>query len=276
MSLGFGFGIGLRNVHFPAFLAGNVRIDWVEAITENFLSPGGRPRHVLRHVRRDRPVVLHGVSACLGSTDRLDLAYLRRVRTLADELDAAWVSDHLCWGSFEGARAHELLPLPFTEECLAHLATRISAAQDGLGRRLVVENVSSYVAFRSSELTEWEFLAELARRADCELLLDVNNVYVSARNHGFSAETYIDALPAGRVRQLHLAGHQDRGDFCIDTHDAPVRPEVWALYRRAIARLGSVSTLLERDDHIPPIDDLLIELELARTHAADVLATRAA
>jgi uncharacterized protein len=215
--------------------------------------------------------VLHGVSLSLGSADPLNEDYLARLRALVDRIEPAWVSDHLCWTGVDGVNLHDLLPLPYTEEVLNYLAARIDRVQGVLGRRILVENVSSYLTFAESQISEWEFVAELAKRADCGLLLDVNNVYVSSVNHGFDPLRYLDALPAERIGQIHLAGHSRQGGVLIDTHDHPVCPEVWALYRAAVERFGAVSTMIERDDHIPEFAELVAELDTARAIAADVL-----
>jgi uncharacterized protein (UPF0276 family) len=279
-----GFGIGLRPQHYPAIEAGMAgegpdadslaalaAIDWFEVISENFFGPGGNPRRMLRKVRDRFPVVLHGVAMGLGSTDPLDDGYLGRLAALAHEVEPAFVSDHLCWGGHGGKLAHDLLPLPFSEAALDHVAARIQQVQDRLGRPFVVENVSSYVAFASSTMTEWDFLARLCRRTGCQLLLDVNNVFVSAHNHGFDARAFISGVPVGSVAQIHLAGHSRRGDLLIDTHDHPVRDEVWDLYRLAIATHGQVPTLIEWDDHIPPFARLVAESERARAIAQALL-----
>lgn len=270
-----GFGIGLRTGHFGTLLDRGTPVDWLEAISENFMIAGGRPLHVLERVRRDKPLVLHGVSLSIGGSDPLDERYLRELRALADRIEPAWVSDHLCWTSHDAHQLHDLLPLPWTEELLLHLAPRIARVQDALGRRLVLENVSTYLAFEG-EMTEWEFLAELVRQTDCDLLLDVNNVYVSARNHGFDPRRYVDAVPTDHVAQIHLAGHSDHGTHLLDTHDAHVCDAVWDLYRYTISRLGPVSTLVEWDGDVPPLD--VVEEEAARarrTAAAARTATRA-
>jgi uncharacterized protein (UPF0276 family) len=266
-----GHGVGLRPQHYPAILDDGLRAEWFEAISENYMLRGGRPLHALERVRAERPIVLHGVSLSLGGTDPLNSTYLRELRALADRFQPAWVSDHLCWGSHGKHYAHDLLPLPYTEEALDHLVARVGAVQDALGRQLVVENVSSYVEFTHSTMTEWEFLAALAERADCGLLFDVNNVFVSATNHGFDAERYVAGIPVGRVAQIHLAGHTDNGTHLLDTHDHPVRAEVWNLYRSAVRRFGRVSTLVEWDDRIPPFAELLEEAERARTVEAEAL-----
>jgi uncharacterized protein (UPF0276 family) len=256
--------LGLRPQHYDEILSTSPRLDWLEALTENYLVPGGRPLHFLDRMRERYPVALHGVSLSIGSTTPLDLEYLRAVRELAGRIEPAWISDHLCWTGVSGTNLHDLMPLPFTEEALRHLVSRVRDVQDFLGRRLVLENVSSYVTYRSSTFTEWEFLAVLAEEADCLLLLDVNNVYVSSINHEFDARAFIDAIPAGRVQQIHLAGHQDHGDYVVDTHDHPVIEPVWELYRHAIRRFGPVTTMIERDARIPPLADLMDELEMAR------------
>ena len=270
-----GHGIGLRTTHFPRVFDGTARADWFEAISENFMIRGGRPLAVLERVRADAPIVLHGVSLSIGSIDPLNQRYLGELRALADAFSPAWVSDHLCWGSFAGRYAHDLLPLPYTEEALAHVVARVNEVQERLGRRILIENVSSYLTFVHSTMAEWEFLAAVAERADCGILLDVNNVYVSAMNHDFSPEAYLDALPRERVGQIHLAGHSDRGTHLLDTHDAAVVPAVWALYRHAVARFGPVSTLVEWDDHIPELEEVLAEAERARAAEAEVLGARA-
>lgn len=246
-----GIGVGLRTVHFAHVLGQNPPVDWFEAITENFLDTGGRPIHILDQVAERYPIVLHGVSMSIGGSDPLDLDYLRKVRKLSDRVHAAWVSDHLCWTGINGRNTHDLLPMPYNEESLRHTAERIRIASDVLGRALVVENPSSYVEFASSTISEWEFLAQLAEEADCGLLLDVNNVYVSSFNHGFDPVEYIDTMPADRVVQFHLAGHTNKGTHIIDTHSDYVIDEVWKLYAHAVSRTGNVSTLLEWDENIP-------------------------
>ena len=271
-----GHGVGLRTTHFPHVLAGTARVDWFEAISENFMIAGGRPLAVLERAWAICPVVLHGVSLSLGSTDPLSAPYLRALRALVDRVAPAWVSDHLCWGSVGGHYAHDLLPLPYTEEALDHVVERVRTVQDRLGRQILIENVSSYLTFTHSAMPEWEFLAAVAERADCGILLDVNNVYVSAVNHGFDAERYILAVPADRVGQIHLAGHSHRGTHLLDTHDGHVAPAVWDLYRVAVQRCGRVSTLVEWDDRIPEWDVLCAEAERARVVEAEILEAHAA
>jgi uncharacterized protein (UPF0276 family) len=263
-----GVGVGLRPVYSSEILerAGDpsLGIDFVEAISENFMVPGGRPRRVLGEVRRALPVVLHGVSLNVGSVDPLDAAYLDGLDTLARRVEPAWISDHLCWTGIGGHNLHDLLPLPCTEETLRHAASRILEVQERLGRRIALENVSSYAAFAHDGLAEWEFLVGVAEAADCGILLDVNNVFVSARNHGFDPLRYLAAIPPERVFQLHLAGHSVEGELLIDTHDHPVCAEVWALYEAALRRIGPVSTLIEWDDRFPPLATLQSEAARAR------------
>ena len=262
------FGLGLRPPYYSDFLNGAVDVDFVEVISENFMIDGGRPRDVLRRVRERHPVALHGVSMSIGSADGLDRAYLKRLRALVDDVEPLFVSDHLCWTRIEGFNSHDLLPLPYTEEALDLVCTNIDIAQDLLGRTLLIENPSSYLTFVQSALTEWEFLEAICARTGCDLLLDVNNVYVSATNHGFDPDAYIDSIPASRVRQIHLAGHSQGERLLIDTHDAPVNAAVWSLYERAMQRVGYVATMIERDDRIPPLGEVLAELEIARAIGA--------
>ena len=265
-----GHGVGLRTRHFPRVWEGAVRVDWFEAVSENFMIRGGRPLAVLEKARETAPLVLHGVSLSLGSTDPLNDAYLRDLQTLIHRFEPAWVSDHLCWGSVGGHYAHDLLPLPYTEEALQHVAERVRAVQDRLGRQILLENVSSYLTFSHSTMPEWTFLAEVAERADCGILLDVNNVYVSAANHGFSPAEYLTALPAERIGQIHLAGHSDQGTHLLDTHAGPVSAPVWDLYRLALRRYGRVSTLIEWDERIPEFEELCAEAERARAIECEI------
>ncbi len=267
-----GHGVGLRREHFERVLKAPTRVDWFEVVSENFMVKGGRPLQVLDRVRRDHPVVLHGVSLSIGSTDPLDDGYLAALETLIDRVEPAWVSDHLCWTGIGGHNAHDLLPLPYTEEALDHVVERVGRVQDRLGRRIALENVSSYLSFRGSTVPEWEFLSEVATRADCGLLLDVNNVFVSARNHGFDPEKYLSAVPADRVWQIHLAGHEDRGTHLLDTHGDFVCEEVWSLYRFATRRIGAVASLIEWDADVPEWPVLEAESERARRERAAALA----
>jgi uncharacterized protein (UPF0276 family) len=259
-----GHGVGLRREHFDRVLSDSTRVDWFEVLSENYMVKGGRPLHILEQVRRDYPLVLHGVSLSIGSTDPLDLGYLDRLRDLAARIEAVWVSDHLCWTSVGGHNAHDLLPLPYTEETLEHVVSRVEAVQDHLGRRIALENASTYLSFAGSSIPEWEFLGEVAHRADCGILLDVNNVYVSAVNHGFDPHKYLAAVPAERVWEIHLAGHSDRGSHLLDTHGAQVCDEVWELYRFASRRIGAVASLVEWDEEIPDWDTLEAESLRAR------------
>jgi uncharacterized protein len=270
-----GFGLGLRVEHYDAILAQPPPIDWLEALTENYLVPGGKPLHFLSRMRERYPVVLHGVSMSIGSTHPLDRQYLSQVKALAARIEPEWISDHLCWTGVAGRNVHDLLPLPYTEEALANVIERVRTVQDILGRRILLENVSSYVSFRDSRLTEWEFLKAVAEGADCLILLDVNNIYVSSVNHEFDPLDYLNAIPVERVQQIHLAGHEDHGDYLIDTHDHPVPHPVWDLYSAAVRRFGNVSTMIERDANIPPLEELCAELAAARTLAAQALAAAA-
>ena len=264
-----GYGLGARPQHYDALLGDQRgRVSWLEALTENYLVPGGRPLHYLERLRAEYPIVLHGVSLSIGSVDPLDERYVRDVRALADRIEPAWISDHLCWTGVDGINLHDLMPLPYTEETLRHVVARVGEVQDRLGRRFVLENVSSYVAYRQSEMTEWEFLREIAERADCLILLDVNNIYVSSINHDFDPLAYLRGIPVERVQQFHLAGHRRQGRYLVDTHDQPVCEEVWQLFRAAVERFGPLSTMIERDDNIPEIEVLLAELEHARRIAA--------
>lgn len=263
-----GLGLGLRNVHFEHILQTWPGVDWFEAISENFMDSGGRPRHVLRRIAERYPVVLHGVSLSIGSTAPLNRDYLRRLKALADEIRPAWVSDHLCWTGVLGNNSHDLLPMPLTEESLTHVAARVRQVQEVLERPLVLENPSTYVQFAQSTIDEPAFLRRLADATGCRLLLDVNNVYVSCFNAGADPVAYIEAFPCERVVQMHLAGHEDQGTHVIDTHDRPVRAEVWALYRQARARCPDAATLLEWDGDIPAFEVCHAELLKARRHAA--------
>jgi uncharacterized protein len=266
-----GFGLGLRVDHYEAVLADRPPVDWFEVLTENYLVPGGKPLNYLMRIRERYPLALHGVSLSIGSTAPLNREYLRQVKALAARVEPEWVSDHLCWTGVAGRNTHDLLPLPYTREAVDHVVARVRTVQDVLERRILLENVSSYVAFRDSPLTEWGFLAEIAARADCLILLDVNNIYVSSVNHEFDPLEYLAGVPPARVQQIHLAGHEDHGDYLVDTHDHPVRDAVWELYASAVRRLGPVSTMIERDDHIPPLAELCAELGQARTVARRAL-----
>ena len=264
-----GFGLGLRTAHYADFLAQPQPLDWLEIITDNYLIDGGKPLAVLDSIRRDYPVAMHGVAMSIGAAQGVDLAYLRQVKALADRIEPLWVSDHLCWTGPGPEQLHDLYPLPYTDASARHVVAQIRRAQDVLGRRLVVENVSSYIRYSEDSASEWQFLSYIAHEADCLLLVDVNNIYVSSVNHGFDPRHYLHALPAHRVQQIHLAGHSNNGDHIIDTHDHPVAPAVWALYAQACERFGAVATMVERDDHIPPLAELLGEIAMARQIAAE-------
>lgn len=258
-----GFGIGLRRDHYRDFIAGDVDVDFVEVISENFMVDGGRPLRVLEQVREKLPVILHGVSMSIGSAHGLDREHLGRLKALADRIEPLWVSDHLCWTRTGAHNSHDLLPLPLTLASMATVCENIDHAQTALGRAMLFENPSSYLTFPQDEMTEWEFLTEMSRRTGCYLLLDINNTYVSACNHGFDPADYLAGIPAERVRQIHLAGHTP-GDILIDTHDRPVCDEVWHLFGMASQRLGDVAVMVEWDDALPPLAGLLDELDRAR------------
>ncbi|WP_236549550.1 DUF692 domain-containing protein [Novosphingobium sp. TCA1] len=265
-----GFGLGLRIPHFQNFLNEAVPVDFVEIISENFMVAGGRPLHVLDQVRERWPVAMHGVSMSIGSADGVRPDYLERLKTLADRVDPLWVSDHLSWSRIEHVNSHDLLPLPFTEEALDTVCANIHHVQDVLERPLVLENPSTYLTFADDQMPEWAFLTEMTRRTGCYLLLDVNNIYVSGTNNGFDPYEYLAGVPADRVRQVHLAGHSQGRHRLIDTHDQPVPDLVWELFGRIYPRLGPVATMIERDDKIPPLADLLAELDIARGIATRV------
>jgi len=268
-----GFGLGLRPEHYEAVLALGAQgaspgVDWFEVLTENYMVPGGKPLHYLDRVQERFTVAMHGVSLSIGSTDQIDLRYLDELKKLVRRVQPAWISDHLCWTGIEGRNLHDLMPLPHTSEAVEHVATRVRIVQDILEQRILLENVSSYVAFAHSEMSEADFVAAVAETADCLLLVDINNIYVSAHNHGFDPYRYLERLPPARVWQLHLAGHTRSGSMLIDTHDQPVAEGVWGLYREALRRFGPVTTMIERDDNIPPLPELVNELSRAREIAA--------
>lgn len=262
------FGLGLRNPHFQDVISGNVKLDFVEVISENFMFPGGRPLADLLDVRTKCPVALHGVSMSVGSASGIDRDYVHRLRALVDVIDPLFVSDHLSWTRVPGFSSHDLLPLPYTQEALDLVADNVHAAQEILGREILLENPSAYLGFAESEMPEWAFLSELCARTGCGLLLDVNNVYVSGRNLGFDPKDYIAHFPMDLVCQIHIAGHSQGEDLLVDTHDQPVCDDVWDLFETAMTRAGTVAVMIERDDNIPPIGALLDELSIARRLAA--------
>ncbi len=268
-----GFGLGLRTQHYADFLDAPQRVDWLEILSDNYLVPGGKPLLMLDGIRANYPVVMHGVALSIGAADGPDRAYLAALAALARRVEPLWISDHLCWTGVHRRVLHDLYPLPYTEAALDVVVRNVQIAQEVLQRPLVLENVSSYVSFRASEMTEWEFIREVCQRTGCRLLLDVNNIYVSSVNHGFDPRAFLHGIPADRVQQIHLAGHTDHGDHIIDTHDHPVAEPVWALYAEALALVGPVATMIERDDHIPPLAELVAELDHARSIAAKAMPT---
>ncbi len=265
-----GFGLGLRKEHYQDVLDSQPAVDWFEVLTENYLIDGGKPLYFLNRIAERYPVVMHGVSMNIGNTEPLNKDYLNRLKKLKNSINAHWLSDHLCWTGTNGTNAHDLLPMPYTQESIDHVVQRIEQVQDFLGCRMLIENVSSYISYIQSEMTEWEFLNEIAQRSDCLLLLDINNIYVSAINHEYDPLDYLQAINPQRVQQFHLAGHSDYGDYIIDTHDEPVCKAVWELYAQAVARFGETTFMIERDANIPPLTELLDELSFARSIAGVV------
>lgn len=268
--INLGFGLGLRPEHYDAILSEKPDVDWFEILTENYLVPGGKPHHYLEQIRARYPLVMHGVSLSIGGCDPLNWDYLQEVKNLAQRIQPKWISDHLCWTGLHHKNMHDLLPLPYTEEAISHLVSRIRQVQDFLGQRILIENVSSYLTYTHSVLTEWEFLREICEQADCLILLDVNNVYVSSINHEFNPLTYITAMPKERVYQIHLAGHANMGSYIIDSHDHDIVDHVWDLYAATLKYLGPVSTMIERDDNIPALSSLLTELNVARKMSHEI------
>jgi len=263
-----GYGLGLRKEHYETVLAEHPNVDWFEIISENYMVDGGKPLDYLSRIREYYPMVMHGVSMSIGSTEPLDFDYLKQLKALIKQVEPAWFSDHLCWTGVSGLNLHDLMPLPYTEEAIQHVADRVSQVQDYIGRQMLLENVSSYVSYSDSHMSEWEFLREVAERADCLILLDINNIYVSAYNHNFDPYTYLHAIPTERVYQFHLAGHTHENNLIIDTHDHPIADPVYELYAAAVQQFGRVSTMIERDDYIPPLSELLAELDQLR-HIAE-------
>jgi uncharacterized protein (UPF0276 family) len=259
-----GYGLGLRREHYDDILASRPDVDWFEIISENYMVEGCKPLHYLHKIRELYPMVMHGVSMSVGAMEPLDYTYLKKLKNLIEQVQPVWISDHLCWTGIDSVNMHDLLPLPYTEEALEHVVERISRVQDYLGRQMLLENVSSYISYSDSQMSEWEFLCEVVDRADSLVLLDINNIYVSAYNHNFDPRDYLRAMPSERIFQIHLAGHTQEENLIIDTHDHPIADPVYQLYAEAVQRFGRVSAMIERDDNIPPLADLLGELERVR------------
>lgn len=259
-----GYGLGLRKEHYQEVLEQRPKVDWFEIISENYMVDGGKPLYFLHKIREHYPIVMHGVSMSIGSIEPLNVDYLRQLKSLIKQVEPEWFSDHLCWTGMNGVNLHDLMPLPYTEEAVQHVADRVSQVQDYMGQQMLLENVSSYVSYCDSQMNEWEFLREVAERADCLILLDINNIYVSAFNHNFDPYTYLQAIPGDRVYQFHLAGHTHENNLIIDTHDHSISDPVFELYAAAVQQFGQVSTMIERDDNIPPLSDLLAELNQVR------------
>jgi uncharacterized protein len=266
-----GFGLGLRSEHYLDLIENEHNVDWLEILSENYMIAGGKPLYYLDKIAERYPLVMHGVSLSIGSVDPLNQDYLQDLKKLAQRIKPKWISDHLCWTGTQGINLHDLMPLPYTEEALAHLVARITQVQDFLGQRILLENVSSYLSYQHSTISEWEFLRAVAQQADCLILLDINNIHVSAHNHSFDPLTYLAAMPADRIQQIHLAGHLNKGDYSIDTHDHDIINSVWNLYAESVKRFGHISTMIERDDDIPPLKTLLTELQKARDISAAAL-----
>ena len=266
-----GYGLGLRTNHYDYVLTNLPAVDWFEIITEDFLVEGGRPLHYLQRINEHYPLVMHGVSLSIGSADPINWEYLKKIKQLAENIQPAWISDHLCWTGIKGRNTHDLLPLPYTEEAIQHIVSKLRQVQDFLERRILLENVSSYITYRDSSYTEWDFLTTIAEEADSLILLDINNIYVSAFNHQFSAEDYLSAIPVSRVQQFHLAGYTHCDTHIIDTHDHPISTDVWHLYKQAVQRFGNISTMIERDDNIPEFPELLAELVQAKAIAKNLI-----
>ena len=265
-----GFGLGLRTQHFSDVLEQRPNVDWFEILSENFMVAGGKPRYYLDAIKEQYPLVMHGVSLSIGSTDPLDWDYLKQLKTLVNHVNPPWFSDHICWSTLNRVNSHDLLPLPYTEEAIKHVAERVKTVQDFIGKPMLLENVSSYISFEDSEMTEWEFVNTVASESNSYILFDVNNIYVSARNHGFDAMDYIKGIDPDRVLQMHLAGHSDFGTHVVDTHDHDVCEPVWLLYQEALKHFGLISSMIERDDNIPELNELMGELDIARQIAKKV------
>jgi len=266
-----GFGLGLRTDHYQHVIEKKPQVDWFEIISENYMVPGGKPLANLDKIRANYPMVMHGVSMSIGSTDPLNMQYLKDLKALIQRVEPFWYSDHLCWTHVKQTNSHDLLPLPYNEATIAHIVDRIGQVQDFIGRPMLIENLSSYVTYNESEMPEWQFFNDIAKRSGCYLLLDINNIFVSANNHHFAPVDYINGVDIDKVMQFHLAGHSYQGDMIIDTHDHDVCDPVWDLYAIALKRFGAVSTMIERDDNIPDFPELRAELAIAEKIAADVL-----
>jgi uncharacterized protein (UPF0276 family) len=258
-----GVGVGLRVQHFDVIENEKPNIPWLEILTDNYLNPNSVQREYLQLFRQDYPMTFHGVGLSLGSVDPLNRDYLQRLKQLADEIQPAWISDHLCWTTAQQHVTHDLIPLPYTEEAIEHLSQRIQFVQDFLQQQILIENVSSYLQYNDSNMTEWEFINAIVEKADCLLLLDVNNIYVSSQNHGFPANDYLNAMPLTRVREIHLAGYEDKGTHLLDTHSRPISDPVWDLYAQTIAYAGDIPTLIEWDNDVPELSELLAEAQKA-------------
>lgn len=271
-----GYGLGLRKEHYDTVLKERPNVDWFEIVSENYMVDGGKPLDYLHRIRENYPMVMHGVSMSIGSIEPLNFDYLKQLKMLIDMVEPNWFSDHLCWTGNSRLNLHDLMPLPYTEEAVKHVADRVSQVQEYLGRQMLLENVSSYISYSDSQMSEWEFLRTVAENADCLILLDINNVYVSAYNHNFDPLDYLQGIPSERVYQFHLAGHTHENNLIIDTHDHPIADPVYELYAAAVQHFGQVSTMIERDDHIPPLSDLLVELDQVRRIAEHQLKDRVA
>ncbi len=268
-SKNLGFGLGLRSPHYSYIIKNTPKVSWFEIISENYIgmenAGAGRPLEILKEIRKNYPIVMHGVSLSIGSADPINMNYLKKIKNLMQIIEPAWVSDHICWTGVDQENLHDLLPLPYTEEVIEFLVSKISRVQDFLGRRMLFENVSSYFSFKESEMPEWEFISDISKRAGCGILLDINNIYVSSVNHGYNPFIYLNSIPRASVEQFHLAGHSNMGKYLIDTHDHPISQPVWDLYEKAVERFGPTSTLIERDDHIPEFNELIQELNHAKS-----------
>ncbi len=263
-----GFGLGLRKEHYQEIIEQQPNVDFFEILTENYMIDGGKPLYYLDKIRQDYPIIMHGVSMSLGSVDPINKSYLKELKQLINRVEPHWISDHLCWTGMDQKNMHDLLPLPYTEEAVTHMANKISQVQDYLGQQILIENLSSYITYKQDSMTEWEFLSAVCEKADCYLLLDVNNIYVSSYNHHFDAMDYIKGINPERVWQHHLAGHTNDGNLILDTHDQDIIDPVWELYKKVAQTFGAVSTMIERDGNIPKLESILSELDHAKKIAA--------